>query len=192
MAEAVKQFFIGFIHPRTWLAAILGLVVAVIGAAVVGSYLTSFFSTILAGLTGGSLSSVTSYLSTVGFGTFITMLFVYSSLINGTALPLVILLLGSIVAGLVFGALSKKERVASKSIVGGLNMAIIYTVLVVVAIVFWLNYSLSTFSTSSIGPLYSKVVLLLQAAPVDVLVMFIIVWWVSAIVSMLVLSAKHD
>jgi hypothetical protein len=192
MAEAVKQFFVGFIHPRTWLAALIGLVVAVIGNIAIGGALTGFFSSLLSSLTGGSIPAVTSQLSAVGFGTFVAMLFVYSSLVAGTALPLVILLIGSIVAGLVFGALSKKERVASKSIVGGLNMAIIYTVLVVVAIEFWLYYSLSTFSTSSIGPLYSKVVALLQAAPVDVLVMLIIVWWVSAIVSMLVLSVKHD
>jgi hypothetical protein len=190
MAEAVKQFFVGFIHPRTWLAALLGLVVAVIGAVAIGGALTGFFSTLLSSISGGSLSSVTSLLSAVGFGTFFAMLFVYSGLVAGTAIPLVILLIGAIVAGLVFGLLSKKERVASKSIVGGLNIGIIYTILVVVAIVFWANWSLSTFA--GFTALYNAIVALLWAAPVDVLVMFLIVWWVSAIIAMLVLSVKHD
>jgi hypothetical protein len=190
MAEAVKQFFVGFIHPRTWLAVILGLVVATIGAVAVGGYLTDFFSTIISGIGGGALSTVTSYLSGVGFGSFSAMLFVYEYLIAGSAIPLVILLIGAIIAGLIFGLLSKKERVASKSIIGGLNIGLIYTLIVVVALVFWLNWSLSTFA--GFTALYNAVVLLLQAAYLDVLVMFLIVWWVSAIVSILILSVKHD
>jgi hypothetical protein len=190
MAEAVKQFFVGFIHPRTWLAALLGLVVAVIGSVAISGALTSFFSTVVSALGGGSLSAVTGYLSGVGFAVFSAMLFVYSSAVAGTFLPLIILLIGAIVAGLIFGLLSKKERVASKSIIGGLNIGIIYMLIVVVAVVFWLNWSLSTFA--GFTALYNAVVLLLQGAVVDVLVSFFIVWWVSAMISMLVLSAKHD
>jgi hypothetical protein len=190
MAEAVKQFFVGFIHPRTWLAALLGLVVAVIGAVAIGGALTDFFSTIVSGLGGGALSTVTAYLSGVGFGVFSAMLFVYTYASIGTFLPLVFLLIGSIVAGLIFGLLSKKERVASKSIVGGLNIGIIYILIVVIAVVFWLNWSLSTFA--GFTALYNAVVLLLQAAYLDVLVSFLIVWWVSAMISIIILSVKHD
>ncbi|WXG44475.1 MAG: hypothetical protein WED04_10650 [Promethearchaeati archaeon SRVP18_Atabeyarchaeia-1] len=190
MAEAAKQFFLGFIHPRTWFAALIGIVAAVLTAVAMGGALTDFFSTIISGLGGGSYSSVLSYLSGVGFGVFLAMLSVYSAAGVGSFLPLLVLLVGSVVAGLIFGLTAKKERVASKSIIGGFNLGIIYIALVVVAFVFWANWSLSTFA--GFTALYHAVVTFLQTVPVDILVSFLIVWWVSAMMSIIVLSLKQD
>ena len=182
MAEAVKQFFVGFVHPRTWLAAIIGLIVAaVLGLALAGTLvdqvgtLLSLPPTIVAQLKGIALQL------------FLTILFTYSSLVSlGSATPLILVIVSAVAAGLVFGALSKKERVASKSIVGGLNIAFIYIIIVVIAVIVWLV------GFSGFGALYTSIVTLLQGAPIDVLLTFIVVWWVSAIVSVLVLSVKHD
>jgi hypothetical protein len=180
MAEAVKQFFVGFIHPRTWLAAIMGLVVAAIaGLALSGVLIDTLVSL-------GSLPpTLVSDLKNIALGLFLTVLFTYSSLIGGSATPLIIVIVSAFIAGLIFGLLSKKERVASKSIIGGLNIALIYMVIVVVVTVIWL-VGLGS------GVIMSTIVALLQAAPVDVLVTFLIVWWVSTIVSLLILSLKHD
>jgi small-conductance mechanosensitive channel len=183
MAEAVKQFFVGFIHPRTWLAAILGLVIAAIVGLAIGGSLVATLSGITSSPTIGVLVS---QLKTTALGLFLVVLDVYSALVLGSAVPLLIVVVSAFVAGLVFGILSKKERIASKSIVGGLNIALIYIVVVVIALIIWL-VGFSTFTN-----LYNAVVTLLQGAPYDVLVTFLVVWWVSAIVSMLVLSVKHD
>jgi hypothetical protein len=181
MAEAVKQFFLGFIHPRTWLAAIIALVVA----AVTGLALSGTLIDTLAALYGLG-PSIVDGLKSVAFGTFLVILLVYDTLVAGSALPLIMVIASAVVAGLVFGLTSKKERVASKSIIAGLNIAVIYLVIVVVVfLVWWIGFT-------GIGPLYSAVVGLLQAIPLDILLTFLVVWWVSAIVSMVVLSAKHS
>jgi hypothetical protein len=57
-------------------------------------------------------------------------------------------------------------------------------IVVVVFLVWWIGFT-------GIGPLYGAVVGLLQSVPLDILLTFLVVWWVSAIVSMIVLSAKH-
>jgi hypothetical protein len=185
MAEAVKQLFVGFIHPRTWLAALIGIVAAVLTAVAIGGALTSFFETIFNNL-GGGYAALAPYLQSIGIGVFAAMLSVYSAAIAGSYLPLLVLLAGSIVAGLIFGLTAKKERVASKSIVGGFDIGIIYIVIVTVVFVFWTT----TFAGFTL--LYDAVIALLQAFPIDILVSFLIVWWVSAIVSMTILSVKHD
>jgi hypothetical protein len=180
MAEAVKQFFVGFIHPRTWLAAIIALVVA----AVAGLALSGTLIDTLAALYGLG-PSIVDGLKSVAFGTFLTIILVYDALVAGSAIPLIMVTVSALVAGLVFGLTSKKERVASKSIIAGLNIAVIYLVIVVVVfLVWWIGFT-------GIGPLYGAVVGLLQSVPLDILLTFLVVWWVSAIVSMIVLSAKH-
>jgi hypothetical protein len=182
MAEAVKQFFVGFIHPRTWLAAIIALIVAAVAGLAIAGTLADQIGSLL------SLSSTeVAQLKSIALGLFLTVLFTYSGLVTiGTATPLILVIVSGLVAGIVFGALSKKERIASKSIVGGLNIAFIYIIIVVVATIVWLV------GFSGFGALYSSIVALLQGAPYDVLLTFIVVWWVTAIVSMLVLSVKHD
>jgi hypothetical protein len=184
MAEAIKQLFVGFIHPRTWLAALIGIVAAVITTVAISGYLTDFFTTILNNI--GGYPVLASYLQSTGVVVFAGMIFVYSFASVGTYMPLLVLIVGASVAGLVFGFMSKKERVASKSIVGGFDIGIIYAVIVVVVYVFW------TISYVGLTDLYNHVVALLQYAPIDILVSFLIFWWVSAIVSMIVLSLKHD
>jgi hypothetical protein len=181
MAEAVKQFFVGFIHPRTWLAAILGLVVAAIaGLALAGTLIDTLVAL-------GSLPpTLISDLKGIALGVFLVVLFTYSALIGGSATPLIIVIISAFIAGLIFGLLSKKERVASKSIIGGLNIALIYMVIVVLATIVWL------IGFSGFGALYTAVVTFLQGAPLDILVTFLVVWWVTTIVSMLILSVKHD
>ncbi|WXG44472.1 MAG: hypothetical protein WED04_10635 [Promethearchaeati archaeon SRVP18_Atabeyarchaeia-1] len=180
MAEAVKQFFVGFIHPRTWLAAIIALVVAAVaGLALSGTLIDTL------GALYGLGPAIIDGLKSVAFGTFLTILLVWDSLVAGSAIPLLMVIVSAVVAGLVFGLISKKERVASKSIIGGLNIAVIYLVIVVIVfLVWWIGFT-------GIGPLYSAVIGLLGAIPIDILVTFLVVWWVSAIVSMIVLSAKH-
>jgi hypothetical protein len=185
MAEAVKQLFVGFIHPRTWLAAIIGIVAAVLTAVAIGGTLTDFFTTLFNNL-GGGYAVIAPYLQSIGIGVFAAMLFVYTSAMSGSFLPLLVLMVGAIVAGLIFGLTSKKERVASKSIVGGFDIGIIYAVIVTVVYVFW------TISFAGFTDLYNQVVAFLQLAPLDIFVSFLIFWWVSAIISMIVLSAKHD
>ncbi|WXG44474.1 MAG: hypothetical protein WED04_10645 [Promethearchaeati archaeon SRVP18_Atabeyarchaeia-1] len=179
MAEAVKQFFVGFIHPRTWLAVIIALVVAaVVGLAISGTLIDT--------LTGLSLSpAIIDQLKAIAAGLFFILIFPVSLLEAGTAIPLVLVVVTGLIAGLIFGLLSKKERVGSKSIIGGLNMALIYMLLVVVVLVIWIV-------GISSGVVWATVIGLLQSAPIDILVTFLVVWWVSAIVSMLVLSVKHD
>jgi hypothetical protein len=185
MAEAIKQLFVGFIHPRTWLAALIGIVAAVIMAVAIGGALTSFFTTLFTNL-GGGYAALAPYLQGIGIGVFAAMLGAFSAAMVGSYIPLVVLLVGAIVAGLIFGLTAKKERVASKSIVGGFDIGIIYTVIITVVFVFW------TTTFAGVTALYSAVIALLQGFPIDILVTFLIVWWVSAIISIIVLSAKHD
>nr|MDO8097587.1 hypothetical protein [Candidatus Njordarchaeota archaeon] len=185
MAEAVKQFFVGFIHPRTWLAAILGIVVAVITAVALGGALTSFFETIFTSL-GGGYAAIAPYLESIGVGIFLAMLNVYTAAMSGSLTPLLVLVVGAVVAGLIFGLTAKKERVASKSIIGGLNIGIIYIAIVLVVYIFWIS------SWAGFTALYNAVIAYLTGLWLDVLVSFLIVWWVSAILSILILSMKHD
>lgn len=182
MAEAVKQFFVGFIHPRTWLAAIVGLVVAAVAGLALAGTLVDQIGTLL------SLPpDAVSQLKGIALNLFVTVLFVWTSLtVLGSATPLILVIVSAVIAGLIFGMLSKKERVGSKSIVGGLNIAFLYIIIVVIAVIIWLV------GFSGFGALYTSVVTLLQGAPIDILVTFLVVWWVSTVVSMLVLSAKHD
>jgi hypothetical protein len=183
MAEAVKQFFIGFLHPRTWLAAIIALVVAaIIGLAIGGSLVAT-----LSGLTSSpDLSALVGSLKLTALGLFFVLLNVYTALVLGSVVPLIMVIVSGFIAGLIFALLSKKERVASKSIIGGLNIALIYMIIVIIAFIIWI------IGFSGYTALYTAVVAILQGAPLDVLVTFLVVWWVSAIVSMLVLSMKHD
>jgi hypothetical protein len=181
MAEAVKQFFVGFIHPRTWLAVIIALVIAaIVGLAISGSLVDT-----LSGIASLGLSQATiEALKAIAIGLFFVLLFPISALEAGSAMPLILVVVSGLIAGLIFGLLSKKERVASKSIIGGLNMAIIYMILVVVVLVIWIV-------GISSGVVWATVIALLQSAPIDILVTFVLVWWVSAIVSMIVLNMKH-
>jgi hypothetical protein len=178
MAEAAKQFVIGFIHPRTWLAVIIALIIAaLIGLAISG--------TLVATLSSLSLSAaIIGELQAIAFGLFLVLIFPVSALVAGNAIPLVLVIVTGFIAGLIFGLTSKKERVPSKSIVGGLDMALIYMILVVIVLVIWIV-------GISSGVVWATVIGLLQSAPIDILVTFLVVWWVSAIVSMIVLSAKH-
>ena len=179
MAEAAKQFFVGFIHPRTWLAVIIALVIAaIVGLAISGSLVSTLSSLSLSALIIGELQAV-------AFGLFLVLIFPVSALIAGNAIPLVLVVVTGFIAGLIFGLTSKKERVPAKSIIGGLNMALIYVILVVVVLVIWIV-------GISSGVVWATVISLLQSAPIDILVTFLVVWWVSAIVSMIVLSAKHE
>ena len=184
MGEAVKQLFVGFIHPRIWLSALIGIVAAVVTAVALSGALTDFFTTIFNNLP--SYSTLAPYLQGIGIGVFAAMLSVYSAAMVGSYIPLVVLLVGAIVAGLIFGVTAKKERVASKSIVGGFDIGIIYIVIVTVVFVFW------TTTFAGFTQLYNAVIALLQGFPIDILVSFLVVWWVSAIISMIILSVKHD
>jgi hypothetical protein len=179
MAEAVKQFFIGFLHPRTWLAAIIALVIAAIAGLAFSGTLIDTIGTLL-GLGSGIIDG----LKTIAFGTFLAILLVYDALIAGSAIPLIMVIVSGAIAGLIFGLTSKKERVASKSIIGGLNISLIYLVITVIVFVIW-SVGISS------GVVWATVISILQSVPIDILLTFLIVWWVSAIVSMIVLSAKH-
>jgi hypothetical protein len=176
MAEAAKQFFVGFLHPRTWLAAIIALVVAaLVGWAISGTVMSnlSFISS--------NLNSAT--LKGSALGLFEGMFLIYDAAVGGQYTPLITVIASGAIAGIIFGFTAKKERVASKSIIGGLDIAIIYLVIVVISFIIW---------TLGLGSLYSNVVSVLQSVPADILLVLIVVWWVSAIFSMIVLSMKHD
>jgi len=180
MAESVKQFFVGFLHPRTWIAAIIALVVSAVVGLAIGGWLIDT-------LTGLSLSpAIIGELKGIALGVFFVILNVYTALSLGSIIPLVMVIVSGFIAGLVFALVSKKERVAAKSIIGGLNIAVIYLVIVVISFVVWV-FGLSG---GAVG-VYNAAVAILQAAYLDVLVTFLIIWWVSAFVSMIVLSAKH-
>jgi hypothetical protein len=184
MAEAAKQFFVGFIHPRTWLAALLGLVAAFVTALIVAfsfSAAGSALSEIANDLFGGSTAAAEIYL-TLGFGYMIQPY----SLLSVSLGPIIVLVVGGLVGGLIFGLTSKKERVASKSIIGGLNIAVIYLLITVVALVFWI-VGFSGFEAYG-----TAVWNFLTALWIDILVSFLIVWWVAALISILILSMKHD
>jgi LytS/YehU family sensor histidine kinase len=179
MAEAAKQFFVGFIHPRTWLAIIIALVIA----AIVGLALSDTLASSLSGL---SLTpQAISQLKGIAIGLFEVILFPVSALEAGEVVPIVLVIVTGVIAGLIFGLTSKKERVPAKSIIGGLNMAVIYIVLTLVVLVIW-----AVGITS--GVVWATVESFIKAAPIDILATFLIVWWVSAIVAMIVLSAKHE
>jgi hypothetical protein len=183
MAEGAKQFFVGLIHPRTWLAAILGIVCAVILSLALGGLLTDFVSNLIS-------APSTSLIRTSSIGTVIALLGVFSAAMLGNIIPLAILCVAAVVAGLVFGATSKKERVGAKSFIGGFDLAIIYTVIMLIVYVIWwaLLGSTPTFTT-----LYQSLIATLTGAMVvDIVVAFVVFWLVSAILAMIVLSAKHD
>jgi hypothetical protein len=185
MAEAAKQFFVGFIHPRTWLAAIIGIVAAVVTGLLLVGTLTSVIGTVYTQITGGTIPS--GFLEATATPIFFAMITVYTALLGGGYQPLLVLLVGSVVAGLIFGLTAKKERVASKSIIGGLNIGVIYIAVVLVVYLFWIS------TWSGFTSLFQQVLAALTSALwVDIVVAFLIVWWVSAIISMIVLSAKHD
>jgi hypothetical protein len=184
MAEAAKQFFVGFIHPRTWLAALLALVVAFLVALIVsagfgatGSAVQDIANTLFAGDTGLAKT----YVSSV----FAFMIQPYT-LISATLTPVIVLVTGGLLGGLIFGLTSKKERVGSKSIIGGLNIAVIYLAIVVVALVIW------TVGFSGFQAFGTSVYDFMSAIWIDMLVSFLVVWWVAALIAMLILSMKHD
>jgi hypothetical protein len=179
MAEAGKQFVLGFIHPRTWLAVIIALVIAaLVGLAISGTLVSTLSALPLS-------PAIISDLQGIAFGLFFVLLFPVSAALGGNAIPLVLVAVTGLIAGLIFGLTSKKERVASKSIIGGLNMAILYLFFVLVVFVIWL-VGLGS------GIVWASVYAVVTSAPVDVIATFLLVWWVSAIVSMIVLSAKHS
>jgi hypothetical protein len=184
MAEAAKQFFVGFIHPRTWLAALLGLVIAFIVALLISVGLSGSADA-LGQIASSLFAGDTALAKALVQGVFSVMILPYT-LLPATFTPIIVLVAGGLIGGLIFGLTSKKERVASKSIIGGLNISIIYLVIVVVALVFWL-VGFSGFEAYG-----AAVWNFLQAVWVDILVSFLIVWWVAALIAMLILSMKHD
>jgi len=184
MAEAAKQFFVGFIHPRTWLAAILALVAAFIVALLVsigigptGSTITDIANTLFSGNTAIAKALVQGV-----FG-FMILPYKYFSV---TLTPIIVLVAGGLVGGLIFGATSKKERVGSKGIIGGLNIAVIYLVVVVVSLVIWAN------GFSNLSSFGSNAWTFLNSIAIDMLFSFLIVWWVAALIAILILSMKSD
>nr|MDO8133533.1 hypothetical protein [Candidatus Njordarchaeum guaymaensis] len=190
MAEAVKQFFVGFIHPRTWLAALIGIVAAFLVAIALGSGLggvSGLVTTVANQLFAGDLSLAASYLQSLAGPIFLFMLQPYTGIILSIYGPAIVLAVGGVVAGLLFGLTAKKERVASKSIIGGLNIAVIYLVIVGVALLIW-----GGAWTGSLGAFGAAAWAFIQALGLDMLVSFLVVWWVAAIISILILSMKHD
>jgi hypothetical protein len=155
--------------------------IALVVAAVVGLAIGGTLVDTLSGLLSAPDLAA---LKAIAMGLFFVLIFPVTPLLAGNAIPLVLVVVTGVIAGLIFGLLSKKERVASKSIIGGLNMALIYMILVVVVLVIWIV-------GISSGIVWATVIGLLQSAPIDILVTFLVVWWVSAIVSMIVLSMKH-
>jgi hypothetical protein len=187
MAEAAKQFFVGFIHPRTWLAAVLGIVGAVLAALALGGATTGFLASILQQWSSGQIPS--SYIKGTAIGILFAMLNVWTGLLMGDITAFIVLIAGGFVAGFTFALLSKKERVASKSIIGGLNEAVIYTLVVLVVYVFW-NGSF-TYSLAGLGSLAQQAwVQLTSDLLVSILVSFLVIFWISAMTSILILSLK--
>jgi len=190
MAEAVKQFFVGFIHPRTWLAALLGIVVAFIIAIVLASGLgaaTGMIQTVATQLFGGSIDLAIGYLKSLAGPIFLAMLQPYTGILLSVFSPLIVIVVGAAVGGLIFGATARKERVASKSIIGGLNIAVIYLLIIGLALLIW-----GGAWTGSLGGFASAGWAFIKALGIDLLVSFLVIWWVAALISILILSMKHD
>jgi hypothetical protein len=188
MAEGAKQFFVGLIHPRTWLAAILGIITAVILSLALGGLLSDFFGNLVSQLSGGAIP--TTLIRTSSIGTVVLLMGVFSGAMAGSILPLAILCVAAVVAGLVFGATSKKERVGAKAFIGGFDLAIIYTVIMLIVYIVWWSF---LGSWPGFSALYSSLIATLTGAMlVDIVVAFVVFWLVSAIIAMIVLSAKHD
>jgi hypothetical protein len=178
MSEAVKQFFVGFLHPRTWIAAIIALVFAALAGLALSGTLIDTIGSLLA-LPPSTIND----LKNIAIGVFLSIFFVISALTSGSAVPLIMVIVSGVIAGLIFGLVSKKERVASKSIIGGLNIAVIYLVIAIVVFAIW--------AVGLGSGLWPEIYLILTSVPLDIAATFFLVWWVSAIVSMIVLSAKH-
>jgi hypothetical protein len=190
MAEAVKQFFVGFIHPRTWLAALIAIVVAFIAAIALASGLGSvsgMVTTVANQLFGGDVGLATSYLQSLAGPIFLTMLQPYTGILVSVYAPLIVIVVGGVIGGLLFALTAKKERVASKSIIGGLNIAVIYLLLVGIALLIW-----GGAWTGSLGAFATLGWAFIKALGIDLLVSFLVIWWVAAIISILILSMKHD
>ncbi|WXG47174.1 MAG: hypothetical protein WED05_11040 [Candidatus Atabeyarchaeum deiterrae] len=187
MAEAAKQFFVGFIHPRTWLAALIGIFAALLTSFALSGLLTGFVST----LPGVGDPAVRAALQGMVTSVFWIMLQSYTYLINAHYEALIVILIGAVVGGLIFGLTAKKERVASKGIIAGLNIAVIYILVTLVLWVFWTG--IYTYSVAGIWTLLSAAYnILVGSLLIDIIVSFVIVWLVSALIAILILSMKHD